>query len=139
MNITSVLFFYLAIIIIIIMNKFFYIALIFVFILNCFSFNSNRTSADVPTFGGDDLYKYYVLDRIDGPDIPDHIRQFANENNCFGVIKSYYWSHKLFRNKGGLYVCDRNGKAQFIYDNEKKLRFAKWYEKHKFRKPIFEF
>ena len=121
------------------MNKFFYLALIFVFVLNCFSFNSNRTLAELEEMSGEEAYKYYVLDRIDGPDIPVHIRQFANENNCYEIIKHYYWSHVIFKNKGAVYSCIRNKKAEYIYDNEKKLRFAKWYEKHKFRKPIFEF
>ena len=103
------------------------------------AFYSNFAFAEVPTITADEAYKYYVLDRIDGPDIPDNVKQFAKDNNCFEVMKSYYWSHKIFKNNGGVYSCGINGKAQFIYDNEKKLRFARWYEKHKFRKPIFEF
>ena len=113
--------------------------LFFVFILNCCPLFSNTADAELPTFGGDDLYKYYVLDRIDAADSPDYVKKFAYENGCFGVIKSYFWSYDLFKNNGGVYVCDKNGKAEFIYDYKNKLRFAKWYEKRKFKKPVFEF
>lgn len=81
----------------------------------------------------DFLFKYYVLDRIDGPDIPDNVKKFANEHNCFDVIKKYYWSSKLFDDKGGVYFCGINGKVQYIYEYNNRIRFARWYEKHKFR------
>ncbi len=79
----------------------------------------------------DDLYKFYVLDRIDGPDIPEHVKKFANDNNCFYIMKKYYWSSKLFKNNGGVYDCIQNNKVQYILDNNKKIRFAHWYTKHK--------
>ncbi len=113
--------------------------IILFFILNCCPLFLNKANAELPTFGGDDLYKYYVLDRIDAADSPDYVKKFAYENDCFGVIKSYFWSYDLFKNNGGVYVCDKNGKAEFIYDYKNKLRFAKWYEKRKFKKPVFEF
>ena len=93
----------------------------------------------ITNWTGDDMYKYYVLDRIDGPDIPDNVKQFAKDNNCIYVVKSYYWSSKIYKNNGGIYSCGINGKPQIIYDNKKTLRFAKWYEKHKFKKIIYEF
>ena len=80
-----------------------------------------------------DLYKYYVLDRIDGPDIPDTVKQYAKDNNCVAIMKKYYWSYKLYKDKGGVYVCGINGKAQYILEYNNKLRFAKWYEKYKFK------
>ena len=89
--------------------------------------------AIIETWTGDDAYKYYVLDRIDGPDIPDNVKKFAKDNNCKNVMKLYYWSSKIFKNEGGVYVCSINGKSQYIYDNKKHLRFAKWYEKYKFQ------
>ena len=120
------------------MKKIFIILSVFI-LMNCVSIGTNSAFAEIPEFTGDDLYKYYVLDRIDGPDIPDYVTKFAHENNCFKIIKYYYWSHKLFKNNGGVYSCDINGKVQYIYDNQKKLRFARWYEKFKFRKIIYEF
>lgn len=83
-------------------------------------------------------YKYYVLDRIDGPDIPDSVKKFANDNNCFDIMKAYYWSRKLFNDKGGVYFCGINRKVQYIYEYDNKIRFARWYEKHKFKKLIYE-
>lgn len=80
-----------------------------------------------------DLYKYYVLDRIDSSDIPDAVKQFAKENNCMKIMKKYYWSYKLFKDKGGVYVCGKNGKTQYILEYKNKLRLAKWYEKYKFQ------
>jgi hypothetical protein len=95
--------------------------------------------AQITTWTADDAYKYYVLDRIDSSDIPDNVKLFANEHNCFYVMKIYYWSHKIFKNKGGVYVCSDNGNAKFIYDNGKKLRFTKWYESYKIKhKSIYE-
>ncbi len=87
----------------------------------------------------DQAYKYYVLDRIDGPDIPEHVKKFAKDNNCKDVLKSYYWSRRIFKTHGGVYFCGINGKAQFIYEKDNKIRFARWYEKHKFRESIYEF
>ena len=119
--------------------KNFFIILSLVVLMNCTLFSANSAFAEIPVMSADEAYKYYVLDRIDGPDIPGYVTKFANKNNCFGVIKSYYWSHKIFKNNGGLYVCDKKGKAHYIYDNQKKLRFARWYEKNKFKKAIYEF
>ena len=115
------------------------IAYLLFFILNCFPLCSNKTLAELPTFGGDDLYKYYVLDRIDASDSPDYVKKFAYENNCFKIIKHYYWSYALFKNNGGVYSCLKDKKVEYIYDYKNKLRFARWYEKRKFRKPVFEF
>ena len=113
--------------------------LFFVFILNCCPLFTNKALAELEEMSGDKAYKYYVLDRIDAADSPDYVKKFAYENGCFGVIKSYFWSYDLFKNNGGVYVCDKNGKAEFIYDYKNKLRFAKWYEKRKFKKQVFEF
>jgi len=104
-----------------------------------FAINQNIALAELEMMSGDEAYKYYVLDRIDGPDIPENVKQFANENNCFEVIKHYYWSYVLFKNEGGVYSCLINGKAKYIYDYENTLRFARWYEQHKFKKLIYEF
>ena len=107
--------------------------------MNCVSNGANSAFAEIPVMSADEAYKYFFLDRIDGPDIPDYVTKFAHENNCFRIIKSYHWSRKIFKNNGGVYYCDINGKVQYIYDNQKKLRFARWYEKFKFRKIIYEF
>ena len=93
----------------------------------------------IPNGTGEQAYKYYVLDRIDGSDIPENVKQFAKNNNCNEVMKSYYWTYTIYKNKGGIYFCDKNNKFNVIYDNSKKPRFAKWYEKHKFKTPITEF
>ena len=86
-----------------------------------------------------DLYKYYVLDRIDGPDIPENVKQFAKEHNCIKIMKKYYWSSQLFNNEGGVYVCGINGKAQYIFHYNHKLRFAHLWEKIKIqRTPVYE-
>ena len=113
--------------------------IILFFILNCCPLFLNKADAELPTFGGDDLYKYYVLDRIDAADSPDYVKKFAYENDCFKIMKHYYWSDELFKNKGGVYSCIKDKKVQYIYDYDNKLRFAKWYEKRKFKKPVFEF
>ena len=118
--------------------KNFFIILSLVVLMNCTLFSANSAFAEIPEFSGEDLYKYYVLDRIDGPDIPSYVTKFANENNCFSIMKCYHWSRKIFKDKGGVYSCNRNGRVQYVYDNQKKLRFARWYEKFKFRKQIFE-
>jgi len=86
----------------------------------------------------DEAYKELVLDRIDGPDIPDNVKQFAKNNNCLYVMKKYYWSYKLFKDEGGVYSCNKNNKVQYIYEYDNIMRFAKWYEKHKFKKIIYE-
>ena len=106
--------------------------------MNCVFVSHYSAFADDIKYSDFDLYKYYVLDRIDGPDIPGYVTKFANENNCFSIMKCYYWSHKIFKNNGGVYSCNKNGRVQYVYDNQKKLRFARWYEKFKFRKQIFE-
>ncbi len=87
----------------------------------------------------EEFIKHHILNRIDGPDIPDNVKQFANENNCFDRIKSSYWSYKIFKNEGGVYFCEKKGKTQIIYEKDNNMRFAKWYEKYKFKKIIFEF
>ncbi len=122
------------------MKKFFIIlSVILVSILNCFPSSSNKALAELEEMSGDEAYKYYVLDRIDASDSPDYVKKFAYENNCFKIIKHYYWSYALFKNKGGVYSCLKDKKVQYIYDYKNKLRFARWYEKRKFRKPVFEF
>ena len=93
----------------------------------------------IPIGTADEAYKYYVLDRIDGPDIPNNVKQFAKDYNCEDVMKSYYWTYTIYKNKGGIYFCAKNRELNIIYDNQKKLRFARWYEKHKFRVPVYEF
>lgn len=113
-----------------------FIYIIFIFILSCFSLNLNTVFAEIPTMSGDELYKIYVLDRIDGPDIPDNVKQFANDNNCFEIIKRYYWSLVIFNDEGSVYSCGKKGKAQYIYEKDNNMRFARWYEKRKFRKLI---
>ncbi len=117
--------------------KNFFIILSLVVLMNCTLFSANSAFAS-DTKSNFDLYKYYVLDCIDGPDIPGYVTKFANENNCFSIMKSYHWSRKIFKDNGGVYSCNRNGRVQFVYDNQKKLRFARWYEKFKFRKLIYE-
>ena len=102
-----------------------------------FSKGTNHEEDEIYRKNVEEAYKHYVLDRIDGPDIPDYIRQFANENDCFKIMKHYFWSYELFKGKGGVYSCNKNNKAQYIYDNGTKLRFAKWYEKRKFTKRIY--
>ena len=113
--------------------------LFFVFILNCCPLFSNTADAELPTMSEDELYKIHILSRIDAADSPDYVKKFAYENNCFKIIKHYYWSYELFKNKGGVYSCIKDKKVQYIYDYDNKLRFARWYEKRKFRKPVFEF
>ena len=83
-----------------------------------------------------DLYKYYVLDRINGPDIPDSVKQFAKDNNCILVMKKYFWSSKLFNDKGGVHSCLINKKEQFIFEYNNKLRFAHWWEKIRIQRTI---
>ena len=92
--------------------------------------------AQVRTWTADEAYKFYVLDRIDGPDIPDNVRKFANDNNCFYIMKEYYWSRKLFKNNGGVYYCNKNGKPQYVLDNNNKMRFAHGFTKYKIRHTI---
>ncbi len=111
--------------------------LFFVFILNSFPLFSNKALAELEEMSGDEAYKYYVLDRIDAADSPDYVKKFAYENDCFKIMKHYYWSDELFKNKGGVYSCIKDKKVQYIYDYDNKLRFAKWYEKRKFKKPVF--
>ena len=111
--------------------------IILVFILNCFLLFTNKALAELPTISGDELYKIYVLDRIDASDSPDYVKRFAYENDCFKIIKHYYWSYELFKNKGGVYSCIKDKKVQYIYDYNNKLRFARWYEKRKFKKQVF--
>ncbi len=111
--------------------------LFLIFFLSFNSFNSNEAFAELRKITGEEAYKHYVLDRIDGPDTPEHVKKFANENNCYHMMRHYYWSYKIFKDNGGVYSCDRNNKRQYIYDNGTKLRFARWYEKYKFRKLIY--
>ncbi len=133
--------------------------ILFTFLLNCFTLsfamNSNdktikqdtsvNSTTQAKNVDDDEIYrknleeayKYYVIDRIDGPDTPEHVKKFANENNCYHMMRHYYWSYKIFKDNGGVYSCDRNNKRQYIYDNGTKLRFARWYEKYKFRKLIY--
>ncbi len=117
--------------------KNFFIVLSIVILMNFTLFSTNSAFAEISEFSGYDLYKYYVLDRIDGPDIPNYVTKFAHENNCFEIMKHYCWSYKIFKDNGGVYTCNKNGKLQYIYDNQKKLRFARWYEKFKFRKVFY--
>lgn len=92
----------------------------------------------IEEISADEYFKYYIFDRIDGPEIPDNVKQFANENNCFKRTKSDYWSYKIFKYEGGVYFCEKKGKTQIIYEKDNNMRFAKWYEKRKFRKIIFD-
>ncbi|MGM9993290.1 MAG: hypothetical protein ACI37R_01010 [Candidatus Avigastranaerophilus sp.] len=114
-----------------------FLLFISIFVLNCSAINSNIVFAEIQTMSGDEAYKFYVLDRIDGPDIPESVKKFANDNNCFEITKSYYWSYVIFKNKGSVYFCGKNGKAQYIYEKDNNMRFSRWYEKHKFRKVIY--
>ena len=102
-----------------------------------FSKGINYEEEEIYRKNVEEAYKYYVLDRINGNDIPTHIRKYAHENNCFDLMKHYFWGYELFKDKGGVYSCNKNNKAQYIYDNGTKLRFARWYEKRKFTKRIY--
>ena len=112
-----------------------WVLLSLIFVLNFYSFNFCKASDELREWAViEEAYKYYVLDRIDGPDTPDYVKKFANDHNCFYMRKHYIWSEALFGKIGGVYSCTKKGKRQYIYDNGKKLRFARWYEKSKFRK-----
>ena len=117
---------------------------IFIFVLNCYSLNSTVfaevDSEGVEQISADESIKVRYEGRIDGPDIPDYVKKFANDNGCFELLKYYYWSHKIYRDNGGIYSCGKNGKAQYIYEkNSNNMRFARWYEKRKFTRAIYEF
>ena len=76
---------------------------------------------------------YYLLSFIDDVSVPEHVKQFARDNNCRYLEKSDYWSHKKYKQKGGVYSCTKNKKREYIFDNSKKLRFAKSWETYKIR------
>lgn len=84
----------------------------------------------------DEFNFIYFLSYIDTFDIPQKVKQYAKDNDCKYLEKSYYWSWRIYKNKGGVYSCSKNDKNKYIYDNSKKLRFAKWYETYKIRHTI---
>ena len=92
---------------------------------------------DYDSTGEDEHEVIFFLLPVDSSDIPQNVKQFARDNDCRYLEKKYYWSEKLFQNKGGVYRCATKEKSQYIIDNTKKLRFAKWWEKHKFKHNIF--
>lgn len=84
----------------------------------------------------EEYIKYYVLDRIDGPDIPNNVKQFAKDNNCIEVMKQYYWRYKKYKGYEA-YSCGINGKLKFILEKDNKLQFANWYETYRINKSIY--
>ncbi|MCD7780944.1 MAG: hypothetical protein LUH05_09780 [Candidatus Gastranaerophilales bacterium] len=87
------------------------------------------------------LYWIYVLSRIDAPDIPQNVKQFAKDNNCVALMKDYHWSNAKYRgfNFRGVdvYTCNKNKKNQYILVKDDNIRFSNWLQRHKLNKIIF--
>lgn len=85
----------------------------------------------------DEFIRLYEKRRIDGNDIPLDIMNFANNNSCFKVMKSYHWSSPIY-NYGNVYMCGTNGKIRYIIERNGNIKFANWALKRKFNIPIYE-
>ncbi len=79
-------------------------------------------SAQVSTIEHGDpaeAYWIYVLSRIDAPDIPQNVKQFAKDNNCVALMKDYHWSNVKYRgfNFRGVdvYTCNKNKKINIFW------------------------
>ena len=97
-----------------------------------FQYKYPMPDEDSPEF----IYWYYVLSRIDGPDVPENVKAFAYENNCIEVMKNYFWSDNKYKG-GDVYSCGINGRLKFILVKDNDIRFAKWYEKKKLNARVF--
>lgn len=76
---------------------------------------------------------FFFLSHIDRSEYPQKVKQYAKDNNCRYLEEILYWSWKKYKNKGGVYHCVMNNRGQYIFDNGKKLRFAKRWETYKIR------
>lgn len=85
----------------------------------------------------DEFISLYEKRRIDGNDIPPDIKNFANNNECFKIMKSYHWSSPIY-NYGNVYMCNTNNKIQYIIEKNGNIKFANWFLKRKFNIPIYE-
>ncbi|MCD7780943.1 MAG: hypothetical protein LUH05_09775 [Candidatus Gastranaerophilales bacterium] len=86
----------------------------------------------------DELYYIYVLSRIDAPDIPQNVKQYARDKNCTALVKIYYWSYKKFKGND-VFMCSKHRKSQFILAKDDNLRFANWLERRKLDRVYYEF
>lgn len=85
----------------------------------------------------DEAYWMYVTRWIDSDDIPADIKKFANQNNCFEVMKSYHWSSQAY-NYGNVYSCGKNKKLQYIIEKNGKIKFANWFLRKKLNITVYE-
>ena len=105
--------------------------------LSCMANDINQIPSNLELSDPAEAYYNNVLFWIDGDDIPDEVKQFAKQNNCIEVTKSYYWSNKKFKG-GSVYSCGVNRKLKYVLEYQNKIRFANWLEFKKLHKLIYE-
>ena len=128
------------------------ILLVSIFIIHNPSFaNSNFTQANNESSISNDIHLppenvklsdpneavwMYVVRRIDAEDVPPHIKEFANRNLCFYVVKSYHWSSPAY-NYGNVYKCSKNNKCQYIIEKDNKIKFANFFLRKKLHVQVY--
>ncbi|MCD7780945.1 MAG: hypothetical protein LUH05_09785 [Candidatus Gastranaerophilales bacterium] len=86
----------------------------------------------------DEAFRMLVLSRINAPDIPQNVKQYARDKNCTALVKIYYWSYKKFKGND-VFMCSKHRKSQFILAKDDNLRFANWLERRKLDRVYYEF
>ena len=84
----------------------------------------------------DEAVWIYVTSRIDADDVPQNVKQFANSNGCFKILKSYHWSNPYY-NYGLVYSCTKNKKTKYIIEKNGNIKFANWFISRKLYTPKY--
>ena len=118
-------------------NFIFTILTLYFISLSCLANDTSQIPSSTDFGDPEEAYYNHVLFWIDGDDIPDKVKQFAKQNNCIYVSKSYFWSNKKYAG-GDVYSCTKNKKLKHILVKDNKMRFSHWYQKWKLNKPIYD-
>ena len=105
--------------------------------LSCLADDTNQIPSNLELSDPAEAYYNHVLLLIDGDDIPENVKKFANEHLCIQIMKSYFWSNKKYPS-GDVYSCAIHGKLKYIIVKNNKIHFSHWYQNKRLNKTIYD-